>query len=194
MYRAAAPWGRLCLNVPLDITRPREPLAADWVQVLRSVGWIYRTVILWKEGNISRGTARGSVDSPGAPNVICPAEVVLVFHKGTWNLAPARRERPEWGRPDLTRQEWLDWTMASWSFAGEKAERVGGHPAAFPEELARRCIKLFSFPRAVVGDPFCGSGTTCLAACRLGRRVLGSDISRSYVALARARLARELGR
>ena len=189
MYRAAAPWARVCLNVPLDITHPREPLSADWVQVLRSAGWIYRTVILWTEGNISRATARGSIDSPGAPNAICPAEVILVMHKGEWNLAPARRERPAWGRPDLVRQEWLEWTLASWSFAGEKAERVGGYPAAFPEELARRCIKLFSFPNAVIGDPFCGSGTTPLVAAQLGRRCLASDISPVAVQLARARVA-----
>jgi DNA modification methylase len=109
--------------------------------------------------------------------------------QGEWNLAPARRERTEWGRPDLVRQEWLDWTLASWSFAGEKAERVGGYPAAFPEELARRCIKLFSFPSAVIGDPFCGSGTTPLVAARLGRRCLASDISPVAVRLARARVA-----
>ena len=55
-----------------------------------------------------------------------------------------------------------------WTFAGANPRRVG-HPAPFPEELPRRLIKLYSYPGDLVLDPFAGSGTTLVAAKRLGR-------------------------
>jgi site-specific DNA-methyltransferase (adenine-specific) len=192
LYRVSAPWGRLCLNVPLDIGRPRQPIGADWLQVLRSAGWRYRTTIVWHEGNISRGTARGSLDSAAAPNLIAPVELVLVLHKGPWNLSEVRGQRPTWGPPDLLRQEWLEWSMAAWRFPGERAERVGGYPAAFPEELPWRCIKLLSFPGAVVADPFVGSGTTAVLATSLGRRVMACDMNAQAVELTKKRIATTL--
>jgi len=63
-----------------------------------------------------------------------------------------------------------------------------GHPAMFPEELAERVIKLFSFRGDVVLDPFNGVGTTCVVANRLGRKYIGIDISEEYCKKAEERL------
>jgi site-specific DNA-methyltransferase (adenine-specific) len=68
------------------------------------------------------------------------------------------------------------------------ADRVG-HPAPFPVEVARRCIRLSSWPGETVLDPFAGSGTTLLAARQLGRRAIGIEASERYCALAVERLA-----
>jgi DNA modification methylase len=65
---------------------------------------------------------------------------------------------------------------------------AGGHPAAMPEGLAEFFIKACSPPGGVVLDPFAGSGTTAVAARRLGRRPGGLEIHEDYVAAARARL------
>jgi site-specific DNA-methyltransferase (adenine-specific) len=65
----------------------------------------------------------------------------------------------------------------------------GGHPAPFPVELARRCIRLSTWPAEVVFDPFAGSGTTLVAARELGRRAIGVEASEAYCALAVDRLA-----
>ncbi len=188
-WRKAAPQGRLCLNVPLDTageTGPR-PAYADWVRVLGDVGWHYRTTIVWAEGNVSQQRARGSVDSPSAPHVIAPVEMVIVAHKGEWNLSAARRTHPAWGQPDLLRAEWLDWTSGLWAFPGTSVP--SWHTAPFPEELPRRLIKLFSFPGALVLDPFLGSGTSAVVAARLGRRFYGVDRNPEFVARARQRVA-----
>jgi site-specific DNA-methyltransferase (adenine-specific) len=56
----------------------------------------------------------------------------------------------------------------------------GGHPAPFPVELARRCIRLSTWPGEVVLDPFAGTGTTLLAARQLGRRATGVEVSEAY--------------
>lgn len=63
------------------------------------------------------------------------------------------------------------------------------HPAAFPEELARRHIMTWTNPGDVVLDYFAGSGTTLKMARNLNRRYIGGDINRAYVDLARRRLA-----
>jgi len=50
----------------------------------------------------------------------------------------------------------------------------------FPEELAKRVIKLFSYKNDVILDPFNGVGTTTAVAKKLGRKFLGIDISKEY--------------
>lgn len=62
------------------------------------------------------------------------------------------------------------------------------HPAPFPVALARRCIE--STDARVVLDPFIGSGTTAVAAERLGRHWIGIELSQKYCHYADERLAR----
>jgi site-specific DNA-methyltransferase (adenine-specific) len=65
------------------------------------------------------------------------------------------------------------------------------HPATFPVELPTWFIKLFTRVGDIVLDPFMGSGTTALAAIRLGRNFVGIDINKEYVELAQKRMAHE---
>ena len=58
-------------------------------------------------------------------------------------------------------------------------ENDNPHPAPFPVELAQRCIQ--STTAKVILDPFIGSGTTAIAAQRLGRRCIGIDASETYL-------------
>lgn len=55
-----------------------------------------------------------------------------------------------------------------------------GHSAAFPEGLPAFFVKAFTDPGDIVLDPFCGSGTTLIAAHQLGRRGYGIEISPAY--------------
>lgn len=65
-----------------------------------------------------------------------------------------------------------------------------GHPAPFPEALARDHILSWSNPGDVVLDPMMGSGTTGKMAVFTGRDFIGIDISAEYVELARQRIAK----
>jgi len=65
-----------------------------------------------------------------------------------------------------------------WVLGPEPSE--GGHPAAFPTELARRCILLGSRPGDTVLDPFSGSGTTGVAAAEYGRRAVLIELNPEY--------------
>ena len=67
------------------------------------------------------------------------------------------------------------------------------HPATFPDQLAEDLILCFTEPGALVLDPMCGSGTTCVMAARHGRDYLGLEIAAEYCELARRRLRREAG-
>lgn len=63
------------------------------------------------------------------------------------------------------------------------------HSAAYPEDLPAWFIKLFTQPGDLVLDPFLGSGTTCVAAKKLGRDYLGIEIKEEYFQLAQENIA-----
>jgi site-specific DNA-methyltransferase (adenine-specific)/site-specific DNA-methyltransferase (cytosine-N4-specific) len=63
------------------------------------------------------------------------------------------------------------------------------HSAAFPEALPSWFIKLFSDEGDVVLDPFAGSGTTMVAAARLGRKSIGIEVQDSYRSIISSRLS-----
>ena len=62
------------------------------------------------------------------------------------------------------------------------------HPAVYPLYIIQELIKLLSKSGDLVLDPFCGSGTTCLAAKNLNRNYVGIEINPDYVALSKKRL------
>jgi len=182
LYRITASTGRLCLNIPLDKNKGgMAPVYANFLAITEKIGWKYQSTIVWNEQNISRRTAWGSWKSASAPYVIAPVEMIVVLYKDTWKKATK-------GVSTIERDEFIQWTNGVWTFSGEKKKRVGGHPAAFPEELPKRCIKLFSYEDAVVFDPFAGSGTTLAVAQKLGRTWVGSEMSADYHTFASERL------
>lgn len=72
-----------------------------------------------------------------------------------------------------------------------KIARGVGHPAMFPDALAETIIKTFCPERGVVLDPYCGSGSTLVAAKKVGRGYYGFDIVPDYCEMARRRLSEE---
>ena len=88
---------------------------------------------------------------------------------------------------DITPEEFENWTLSTW-FISPESRNLGSHPVPFPEELPRRAIKLWTYRKDVVLDIFCGSGTTCCVAKRLGRRYIGIDNCNKYVEYARTRI------
>lgn len=76
------------------------------------------------------------------------------------------------------------WEIATTSHKGK-------HPATFPTELVRRCLKASCPPGGHVLDPFGGSGTTGLAAVELGHTATLVELNPEYVDEARCRLRAE---
>jgi site-specific DNA-methyltransferase (adenine-specific) len=184
LLNVSADGGRACINIPLDSNKGgKRAIYADYLRIFQEVGWTYQTSIVWNEQNISRRTAWGSWLSPSAPFVTAPVEMIAVFYKGEIFRRPSTNGR----RGDITRDEFLAWTLGMWTFAGANPRRVG-HPAPFPEELPKRLIKLYSYPNDLVLDPFLGSGTTLTVAAKLRRRGLGVEINPAFCELAASNL------
>jgi site-specific DNA-methyltransferase (adenine-specific) len=91
------------------------------------------------------------------------------------------------GTSDITKKEFKKWTNGVWEFRGASKKRIG-HPAPFPVELPRRCIKFYSYVTDTVLDPFLGSGTTLLACLETGRTGIGVEINKEYCKLAARRM------
>jgi site-specific DNA-methyltransferase (adenine-specific) len=174
--------GRFCLNITLDKNKGgQQSVCADITTIAKEVGWRYHSTIIWNEGNISRRTAWGSWLSASAPYVIAPVEVILILYKDSWKKTSGSK------KSDITKKEFMDWTNGVWVFNGESKKRIG-HPAPFPVELPRRCIKLFSFVGDTILDPFMGSGSTLIASIQNNRRGIGIEIDKNYCELARKRI------
>jgi site-specific DNA-methyltransferase (adenine-specific) len=174
--------GRFCLNIPLDKNKGgQQSICADITTIAKKIGFKYHSTIIWNEQNISRRTAWGSWLSASAPYVIAPVEVIVILYKKEW------KKRSGSKISDMTKQEFMDWTNGVWSFNGESKKRIG-HPAPFPVELPRRCVKLFTYVGDIVFDPFVGSGSTLLACLENGRIGIGTDIDEKYCELAKNRV------
>lgn len=161
-----------------------QSVGADITELAKKIGFKYHSTIIWNEGNISKSSAWGSWLSASCPYVIAPVELIVVLYKDSWKKTSGSK------KSDIVKNEFISWTQGVWSFSGEKKSKIG-HPAPFPVELPKRCIKLFSFVGDTILDPFMGSGTTVVAAKQNNRNGIGIDIDQSYCTLAMNRILRE---
>jgi site-specific DNA-methyltransferase (adenine-specific) len=173
----------LAADDPLDKNKGgQQHVGADLTKLATGIGFQYHSTIVWNEGNISRRTAWGSWMKASAPYVIAPVELIVVLYKEQWKKTSGS------GQSDMNREEFMEWTNGLWTFPGESKKRIG-HPAPFPLELPRRCIKLFSYVHDTVLDPFMGSGTTLVAAHLNKRRSIGIEVDEEYCKLANERVS-----
>ena len=173
--------GRVCINIG-DGKNGAVPTSSDITHFMtRELNYIPMTHIIWEKSQVGNRTSWGSFKSPSSPSFPTPFENILVFAKGNKKLQYK-------GETDLTKQEFIDWSLALWRFAPETRQKKFGHPAMFPEELPKRCIKLFSWVGATVIDVFCGAGTTCKVAKELNRNFIGFEIDKEYFEIAKKRI------
>lgn len=78
-----------------------------------------------------------------------------------------------------------------WTYGTEKDAQEIGHPTPKPLPLMLDIVEAFTDPGDLIFDPFCGSGTTGVAALRLGRRFVGVEIDTGFAQIARQQLGAE---
>ncbi len=174
--------GRIIVNV--------QPLFSDYIPSHHIISGffikeklIWKGEILWEKNNYNcKYTAWGSWKSPSNPYLKYTWEFLEVFCKGDLKKTGLKDDI------DISADEFKQWVTGKWSLAPERKMKEYGHPAMFPEKLVERVLKLFSYKRDIVLDPFNGVGTTSVVAHKLGRRYLGIDISDDYCKTARQRL------
>lgn len=180
VYNKLKTGGRCVINVG-DGKNGVVPTHSDIIQFMtKDIGYLQMAAIIWQKSNVSNRTSWGSWLSPSSPSFPTPFEYILVF-------ASCSRKLQDKGETDLTKEEFIEWSLAKWEFPGV-SKKKSKHPASFPPELPKRCIKMLSWRNAIVLDPFCGVGTTCIEAKKLGRKYIGFDISEEYCNIARKNL------
>jgi site-specific DNA-methyltransferase (adenine-specific) len=167
------------------------PLHADIIVRARRIGFDNLSPIFWyKIANAKYEVENGSsfLGKPYEPNAILKNDVefILMLRKPGGYRQPTEAQR---AASRLTKQEHQAWFQQVWTLNGASTR---DHPAPYPEELARRLVRMFSFTGDTVLDPFMGLGTTLLAAARCGRNSIGVEIEPNYVKKAEARLEHEL--
>lgn len=183
VYRTLVPGGRACINIANLGRKPYIPLHAFIVEDMLEVGFLMRGEIIWnKASSSSPSTAWGTWLSPANPILRDIHEYILVFSKEAFN-----RKRLPGKTSTITKEQFLEFTKSVWTFSAESARKIG-HPAPFPIELPYRLIHLYTFKDEVVLDPFCGSGSACIAAIKAGRHYIGYDTEEEYVSLAEKRI------
>ena len=174
--------GRLIINIQ-PIYKEYYPTHHAITTAMIDRGMIWRGEIVWLKNNLKKLTAWGSWKSPSCPYLSYPFEFIEVFSKDTLKHDGNREDI------DITKDEFIEYVNGHWSIAPETRMKKFNHPAMFPEELAKRCIKLFSYKNDLIVDPFNGAGTTTFVANLLGRRYIGIDISKTYCEIARERIS-----
>lgn len=193
--RTLEPGGRLAVNVANLGRKPYRSLSADVIRILEhDLGLLLRGELIWQKAEGATGScAWGSFRSAANPVLRDVSERVIVASKGRFDRARTARQRQAEGLPHRSTvhtDDFLSLTLDVWSMPAESARRVG-HPAPFPVELPEQLIRLYTYADDLVLDPFMGSGSTLVAASRLGRRYVGYDLDPEYVDLARRRVADE---
>ena len=184
---------RLCINIGDQFARSVYygrykviPIRTEITRFCETIGFDYMGAVIWQKvttcNTTGGGTVMGSFPYPRNGIIKLDYEFILIFKKQ--GLAPKVSEDVK-KQSVLTTEEWNAYFNGHWNFPGE---RQVDHIAAFPEELPRRLIRMFSFVGETVLDPFLGSGTTTLAAANLHRNSVGYEINASYESAIRRRL------
>ncbi|MCK9268031.1 MAG: site-specific DNA-methyltransferase [Alkaliphilus sp.] len=182
-YKKLVIGGRACINIANVGRKPYIPLHSYIIQDMLEIGFEMRGEVIWdKAASAAPSTAWGSWMSASNPVLRDTHEYILIFSKESFS----RKKKDKINT--IKKEEFLEWTKSIWTFPTVSARSIG-HPAPFPEELPNRLIQLYSFESDIILDPFCGSGTTCIAALKSGRNYVGYDIKPEYVELSRKRIS-----
>jgi DNA modification methylase len=168
------------------------PLHAYLIEDAISENFKYLGAILWEKigGGAAQHTSAlnfiGSYPYPPSAHVSSKIEYVLIFRKKTNpESKPISRSQDIREQSKISKKTWEEYTSQIWSFAGD---HVDGHPAAYPIEIPKRCITLWSFIGDLILDPFAGTGTTSRAAKDLKRNSIGFEINPEFKTIIKKRI------
>ncbi len=190
LFRVIAP-GRIACFVTDDmlVKGQKYPVVADVTRLMLQAGFRYRDRIVWvkPKGYVRISRRSGVVVQHPYPMYYYPdniQESILIFQKGKFDYAYVRKlpsKILEKSRISLNDYNDHEWHLTVWNITNvlPLGLRLEKGIAAFPEEIPKRLIKLFSFHSETVLDPFLGSGTTMKMAQELGRNSWGYEIDRS---------------
>ena len=176
--------GRIAINT--------MPLMSDFIPTHHMITsfmienkMIWRNEIIWNKNNRNvHYSCWGSYLSSSSPYMKSMVEFIEVYSKGD-----IKHFKQPYNSDDMQKLEFSEWVKSNiWNIPGERNMKEWGHPAMFPEAIADRILRLFSFRGDTVMDVFNGVGTTCAVAKRTGRHYIGIDIDKGYCDIAQKRV------
>lgn len=181
--------GRIAvLNIDdMLINGEKFPIVADASKIFLEAGFRYRDRIIWKkpDGYLRISRRSGVILQNPYPMYFYPdnlLESIIIFQKGKFNYRSIAKEIRKESKIDTEEFTKNKWYMTLWEMNNVMPGSILEKDiAAFPEELAYRAIKLFSYKGETVLDPFLGSGTTMKIARELERNSIGIEIKKSLV-------------
>ena len=196
-YRALVPGGRLiCVVGDVCLSRRKNagrhtvvPLHASIQEHCRKIGYDNLAPIIWyKIANAvfeASGNGAGFLGKPYEPNAVIKNDIefILMERKPGGYRKPTVATRVLSVISDENHKQWF---QSIWS--GVTGASTRNHPAPYPEELAERLVRMFSFVGDTVLDPFMGTGTTTVAAAKWGRNSIGVEIDPHYFEMAEKRI------
>ncbi len=196
-FRILVPGGRLVVVVG-DVCLSRKahgrhvvvPLHADICVQCRKLGFDNLNPIIWhKISNAKFEANQGTkfLGKPYEPNAIVKNDIefILMQRKPGGYRKPTEEQR---AASKISKPDFNQWFRQFWTLTGASTRN---HPAPFPLDLAYRLVRMFSFAGDTVLDPFCGTGTTMLAAMKSGRNSIGIEVDQEYYRMAAKRLKQE---
>ncbi len=156
--------------------KPKDLIGVPWrlAFALQQEGWWLRSEIIWSKPNAHPESVCDRPTKAHETVFLLSKSVRYYYNKDAIQGPNSRRLRTVWDLPTEPRKP------------GDLEN--GDHPAVMPMTLARRCIAITSRQDSVVLDPFAGSGTTLLAADRMGRRWVGIELKPAFVDLIERRM------
>jgi site-specific DNA-methyltransferase (cytosine-N4-specific) len=201
--RVLKPNGKMAVNTPLmpmlkknmttHYNRHIFDIDSDIkYSIIHNTGLFLLDVYIWNRTNPSKKMMFGSYPYPRNFYAQNTCEFISVYVKDGQpenNLPEEIKEQSK-----LTQEEWVNFTKQIWNIAipGKGDIAFGKHSAIMPEEIVRRCVRLFTFAGDVVLDPFAGSGTTLKVAKEQNRHYVGYEISETYKTVINEKLSKGL--
>lgn len=207
VYRTLKDDGRIALNIPYEINvRDRGGrifLVSEYWQMMKEIGFGFFGVVDLEEDSPHRSktTAWGSWMSPSSPYIYNPKECVILAYKkeykkkekgvSQWSYNEVEVE-DENGNvknkrvySDKDKNEFMELVFGQWKYFNDTKSLT---KATFSMDIPMKAIKILSYKDDVVVDCFSGSGTTALAAKKLGRNYIGFELSENYTKISQQRL------
>jgi modification methylase len=195
-YRALVPGGRLvCVVGDVCLSRRQNngrhtvvPLHASIQEHCRTIGFDNLATIIWHKIANARYEVEnggGFLGKPYEPNAVIKNDIefILMQRKPGGYRSPSKMTRL---LSLVSAANYSAWFRQIWTDI--KGASTAGHPAPYPESLAERLIRMFSFVGDTVLDPFMGTATTNVAAAKWGRNSIGIEVDPSYRDMARKRM------
>ena len=154
--------------------KPKDLIGVPWrlAFALQDAGWWLRSEVIWRKPNAHPESVRDRPTKAHETLFLLSKNQNYYYDVGAVRGPNERRLRTVWDIPTEPR----------------KNGDVDDHPAIMPMSLANRCVSITTKPESVVLDPFAGSGTTLLAAQKLGRKWVGVELKASFVNLIERRM------